>query len=167
MHSKDSGEGLGGEDMEIESNSPRESKTRHSKPLAENILCVLLVAGMYISFNPACLAQQEQRVEQPQTQTVSETATDSPKTSEQDAQSTTSAKPEEQTKKNKKKFGPGSFVVAPLPISSPAIGSGIVPVLGYIFPLSMKDKTSPPSVIGGAGLFTNNGSSGFAIGGDL
>jgi outer membrane protein assembly factor BamA len=31
----------------------------------------------------------------------------------------------------------------------------------------MKDKTSPPSVIGGAGLFTNNGSSGFAIGGDL
>jgi hypothetical protein len=42
-----------------------------------------------------------------------------------------------------------------------------VPVLGYIFPLSMKDKDSPPSVVGAAGLITNNGSGGFALGGDL
>ena len=88
-------------------------------------------------------------------------------TAQQDAQSTTPSKPEEQPKKKKKKLGPGAFVVAPLPISSPAIGSGVVPILGYIFPLSMKDKNAPPSVIGGAGLITNNGSSGFAIGGDL
>jgi len=62
---------------------------------------------------------------------------------------------------------PGSFVVAPLPISSPALGSGIVPVLAYIFPLGSHDKTSPPSVIGGAGLVTNNGSRAFALAGDL
>jgi hypothetical protein len=153
--------------MRIKSTAPRDSEDGHSKSLAKSIFSAVLIAGAYILFNPACDAQQEQPVEQAQTQTVSQTATGSPKTAEQAAQSTTPAKPEEQPKKKKKKLGPGEFVVAPLPISSPAIGSGIVPVLGYIFPLSMKDKTSPPSVIGGAGLFTNNGSSGFAIGGDL
>ena len=68
----------------------------------------------------------------------------------QDQQPATPAKPEEPPKK-KKKPARGAFVVAPLPISSPAIGSGIVPVLGYIFPFSTKDKVSPPSTIGGAG----------------
>ncbi|MGC2281883.1 MAG: hypothetical protein WA603_17840, partial [Candidatus Acidiferrales bacterium] len=58
-------------------------------------------------------------------------------------------------------------MVAPLPISSPAIGSGIVPVLGYIFPFSAKDKVSPPSTVGVAGLITNNGSRGFVIGAQL
>jgi hypothetical protein len=67
----------------------------------------------------------------------------------------------------KKKQSRGAFVVAPLPLSSPAIGSGIIPVVGYIFPFSTKDKVSPPSVIGAAGLVTNNGSRGFAVGGQL
>jgi hypothetical protein len=61
----------------------------------------------------------------------------------------------------------GEFVIAPLPISSPALGTGIVPVLGYIFPLSTRDKISPPSVIGGAGLVTDNGSAAFALAGDF
>ena len=58
-------------------------------------------------------------------------------------------------------------MIAPLPISSPALGSGIVPLLGYIFPFSKKDKVSPPSVVGVVGLVTNNGSRGFAGGGQL
>ncbi len=40
-------------------------------------------------------------------------------------------------------------------------------MLGYIFPFSANDKISPPSTIGAAGLATNNGSRGFAIGGQL
>ena len=36
-------------------------------------------------------------------------------------------------------------------------------MVGYIFPLSLKDKKSPPSVIGAAGLLTNNSSRGFAL----
>jgi hypothetical protein len=56
-----------------------------------------------------------------------------------------------------------SLIVAPLPISSPALGTGIVPVLAYIFRISSHDKTSPPSVIGGAGLVTNNGSRAFVL----
>ncbi|MGB6302263.1 MAG: hypothetical protein WBF45_00830, partial [Acidobacteriaceae bacterium] len=40
----------------------------------------------------------------------------------------------EKKKKKKKKLLPrGSIAAAPIPISSPAIGSGIVPVVGYIF----------------------------------
>ena len=60
----------------------------------------------------------------------------------------------------------GSFVAAPLPISSPALGSGIVPVLAYIFPISTTDKISPPSVVGAVGLVTDNGSRAIALGGE-
>jgi hypothetical protein len=78
-------------------------------------------------------------------------------------------KDEDEEKKKDKKKNPsrGSIVVAPLPASSPAIGSGIIPVLGYIFPFSKKDKVSPPSTVGVAGLITDNGSRGFAVGGQL
>jgi surface antigen Omp85-like protein len=69
--------------------------------------------------------------------------------------------------KKEKKPKRGAIVLAPLPISSPAIGSGIIPVLGYIFPFSKNDKESPPSTVGVAGLITNNGSRGFVIGGQL
>jgi surface antigen Omp85-like protein len=83
------------------------------------------------------------------------------------AQSTTPSQPGAPKEKKKKVNGRGAFVVAPLPISSPAIGSGIIPLIGYIFPFSTHDKTSPPSTIGVAGLITNNGSRGFVIGGQL
>lgn len=51
--------------------------------------------------------------------------------------------------------------------SPPKCGSGAVLALGYIFPFSKSDKVSPPSVIGGAGLFTNNETRGFALGGQF
>ncbi|HEX4919965.1 MAG TPA: hypothetical protein VFV92_04420, partial [Candidatus Bathyarchaeia archaeon] len=71
------------------------------------------------------------------------------------------------TEKAKEREHRGSFVIAPLPISSPAIGSGIVPVVGYIFPFNKADKVSPPSVVGAAGLLTNNGTRVLAVGGQL
>src|SRR5262249_17069740 len=40
-------------------------------------------------------------------------------------------------KENKKLRG--DFVFAPIPISSPALGAGIVPIFGYIFPLRTND----------------------------
>ncbi len=60
-----------------------------------------------------------------------------------------------------------SFVIAPIPVSSPAIGSGVIPVIGYIFPLSKNDKVSPPSVVGAAGLITDNGSRAFMVAGQF
>ena len=71
------------------------------------------------------------------------------------------------SKKETGKQKRGSFVVAPLPISSPALGTGIVPVVAYIFSISEKDKISPPSVFAAAGLVTDNGSRGFVAGGQI
>jgi hypothetical protein len=88
--------------------------------------------------------------------------------SPQEGKAEEEAKKKEERKKWEEKLPhQGSIVVAPLPNSSPAIGSGIVPVLGYIFPFSTKDKISPPSTIGAAGLITDNGSRGFGVGGQL
>ena len=61
----------------------------------------------------------------------------------------------------------GAFVAAPIPTSSPAIGSGITLMAGYIFPISKNDKVSPPSIIGGVGLITNNGTRAWAAGTEL
>src|SRR5271170_504252 len=133
--------------------------------LTQCLLGALLVCAGYLPVSVSCLAQENLRVEQSQAPATSQESSTKPAAA-QEQQPTTPAKPEEPEKK-KKKPARGAFVVAPLPISSPAIGSGIVPVLGYIFPFSTKDKVSPPSTIGAAGLITDNGSRGFAIGGQF
>ena len=61
----------------------------------------------------------------------------------------------------------GEIIAVPLPISSPAIGTGIIPVVGYIFSIDKNDKVTPPSIVGGVGLITNNGSRALALGGEL
>jgi hypothetical protein len=61
----------------------------------------------------------------------------------------------------------GAFVIAPLPISSPALGSGVVPVFAYIFPTGTAGKTSPASLLGAVGLVTDNRSRAIALGGEL
>jgi len=67
-------------------------------------------------------------------------------------------------KKDKKR---GTFIIAPIPISSPAIGSGLVLALGYVFKIDEDDELSRPSTVGGAGAFTNNGSRAGVLGGRL
>jgi len=58
----------------------------------------------------------------------------------------------------------GEWVVAPIPINSPAVGAGLEWAVARLFPLNKKDKVSPPSVVGVGGLFTNNGSRAIAFG---
>jgi hypothetical protein len=60
-----------------------------------------------------------------------------------------------------------TFVAAPIPTSSPATGTGVTLVGGYIFPISKKDKVSPPSILGGAALLTDNGTRAWAAGAEL
>jgi hypothetical protein len=151
--------------MEIASRARKSEVGRGAKILAARYRSVLLVCAGYLSICTPSLAQDTPQVEQSSVPSVSQE--NPPKAAAQDPQSTAPANPEAEKKKKKKLGGRGAFVVAPLPISSPAIGSGIVPVLGYIFPFSKNDKLSPPSTIGGAGLITDNGSRGFAIGGQL
>jgi hypothetical protein len=128
------------------------------------VLALIVTSGL-------CASAQEVQVRaQTPTSTNQESTqqqTSPPDGGKTSAQSTTPSQPETPKEKKKKVKGRGAFVVAPLPISSPAIGSGIIPLLGYIFPFSTHDKISPPSTIGAAGLITNNGSRGFAVGGQL
>jgi hypothetical protein len=152
--------------MEIDGRTARKSKVgRNSKNWTRRYRSALLVCVGYFSISIPCFAQEDPRMQQSSAPTASQE--NSPKAAGQDTQSTAAPNPETKPKKKKKLAGRGAFVVAPLPISSPAIGSGIVPVLGYIFPFSKNDKVSPPSTIGGAGLITDNGSRGFAIGGQF
>ena len=112
-------------------------------------------------------ADSAQQSSQPETPVVST----KPETTSSNPQAGVAASPSlvspQTTAKDKKKSSRGALVPAPLPIVSPAIGKGIIPGLGYIFPFSKNDKVSPPSVVGAAGMFTNNGSRGFGVGADL
>ena len=58
-------------------------------------------------------------------------------------------------------------MIAPLPISSPALGAGIVPVVSYIFPTGTSSRASSASVIGAVGLLTDNGTRALALGGEI
>ena len=120
------------------------------------LLCSL-VGGFYCSFSGTNVAAQETEISE-SSYFRSQTAEDQAQDRNASAQQNTSA--------GSKQDG-GSFLIAPLPISSPAFGSGIVPVLAYIFPLSRSDKTSPSSVVSAAGLVTDNGTRAFALAGQL
>jgi outer membrane protein assembly factor BamA len=127
------------------------------------VVGLIWIAAMCAS----AIAQEQQQVTPPGAGSGQEATPPPPKAVDQSAPSTAPAQPGTQPKENKKHGGRGSFVVAPIPTSSPATGSGITLAAGYIFPFSKIDKVSPPSVIGAAGLFTNNGTRGFALGGQL
>lgn len=71
------------------------------------------------------------------------------------------------SKGKQKKEKRGSLVIAPIPISSPAFGSGLLLVLGYVFKFDMDDDVSPPSSVGLAGVFTSNGTGALALAGRL
>lgn len=84
------------------------------------------------------------------------------------AASESAAKKQDQDEPGKpQKKKRGTWIIAPIPISSPAIGSGLVLALGYVFKLNENDELSPPSTLGLAGAFTNNGTRGGGLGGKL
>jgi hypothetical protein len=106
--------------------------------------------------------------------TASAKAVATGQTGEQDAGTATRQKddagaPAQQKDDGRKKKGEkrGSIIIAPIPVSSPAFGSGLLLVFGYVFQFDKGDEVSPPSWLGGAGLYTNNGSRGLALGGRL
>ena len=61
----------------------------------------------------------------------------------------------------------GEWVFAPIPVRSPALGTGLEWAIGYVSPFDKQDKISPPSLVGIGGLFTDNGSRGIALGARL
>jgi hypothetical protein len=59
------------------------------------------------------------------------------------------------------------WVLAPIPMSSPSVGTGLEWAVGRVFPLSKVDPASPSSFVGVGGLFTNNGSRAVVGGGRM
>jgi Omp85 superfamily domain len=133
-------------------------------------LLILFQAILAIGFC-LCLVNSAAAQETPSPTPPAATESQSPNEPAQQpvAPSSAETKAKEKSKKADSKKGAkkGAFVIAPLPMVSPAIGSGIVPVAAYIFPFQVKDKSSPPSVIAATGLITNNGSRAFGLGADL
>lgn len=132
---------------------------------ARGVIDILLlsaaITGSTLAFS------QEQQTPQSQVQAQQTTKESNSQATDKGDSPQGSSQEDKTKKKHKEKALLGSFVAAPLPIVSPALGAGVVPVLGYIFPLSKHDKVSPPSVIGAAGLITDNGSRGFGVGAQL
>lgn len=140
-----------------------------SRPRSWGLLFTFMFCYLNIFLSEPAFGQQTEKVGPLAADWGRQVTRDPSKEVDRGTQSTATdqqdAEPEKKTKLGV--LGSGSLVIAPLPVSSPAIGSGIVPVIGYIFPISAKDKVSPPSVIGAVGLITNNGSRGFAVGSEL
>jgi outer membrane protein assembly factor BamA len=61
----------------------------------------------------------------------------------------------------------GEWLLAPIPINSPAIGAGLEWAVARVFPINKRDEVSPPSTVGVGGVFTNNGSKALALGGRI
>jgi len=141
----------------------------HWLPWISSAASAVLVAGLSMLLNASAIAQEPEKVEPPAAGPSREIPPRSPTTADRSEQNKPAAQTETQPdeKGRKKQSKLDGLVVAPLPMSSPAIGTGIVPVLAYIFPFSAKDKVSPPSTVGAAGLITDNGSRGFAVGAQL
>lgn len=136
-------------------------RTPHSSFVCD--LWVVLVA-LSVCISPGAMANaQEEQNSQETDVSKSDSRQAATPVGQGSSQSQTETKVEQQATSARK----GSFVVAPLPIASPALGTGIIPVLGYIFPLRKDDHVSPPSVVGMAGIVTDNGSRGFGAYADL
>jgi len=122
----------------------------HKLDWKQSLLALLLGVFLFLSLSRAAVALQAETQEPD-------------KTSSPESQNESDKPKEEKPKKEKR----GALVAAPIPISSPAIGSGAVLFGGYIFALRKSDKVSQPSTIGSAVLFTDNGSRGFGLGGEF
>ncbi len=68
---------------------------------------------------------------------------------------------------SEKKGTKGEFVVAPIPISDPAVGTGLGVTTVYTFATRKTEHPSPPATVGGGAFYTSNGSWGGAVGGKL
>ena len=95
---------------------------------------------------------------------VSEQTVTTSRSEDQAATSSDRQKDDNGKQKSEKR---GSFIIAPIPISSPAFGSGLLLITAYVFKFDKEDDVSPPSWVGAAGVFTNNGTRGLALGARL
>ena len=153
----------------------RTNHARHRLAVGRNVwvsglLCLCLAGGFSVCLvTPGAAHQATAPGPRPQPEPKSqENAAQPSATPPQETKTQEQSEKTEESKEKKPKRQPrGSLVIAPLPLVSPAIGSGFIPVVGYIFPFSKNDKVSPPSTVGGGGLITNNGTRAWGLGAQL
>src|ERR1700704_842651 len=133
-----------------------------SRHMPSTVFRWILWAGLSACISPVGVARSQETLPE-----STGSLSDSQSSKTQQSQTNGSSGSEGESEQKKPRGSRGSFVIAPLPISSPALGTGIIPIVGYIFPLRRDDTVSPPSVVGVAGLATNNDSRGFAAYADL
>jgi hypothetical protein len=93
----------------------------------------------------------------PQEEPVAETADGSGTVAGAAAEDGEDSEPEAgKANKKEKEKKDGEWVVAPIPISNPTIGTGLGVVALYVRPLHKKDKVSPPSSFGAGGMYTDS-----------
>jgi hypothetical protein len=102
----------------------------------------------------------------PQKNEAGDARTSSDALSQTPAKSTAPTR-QQQTTIESKKEKRGQLIIAPIPITSPAVGRGLVLVVGYVFKLNQEDKKSPPSTVGLVGAYTSSGTRGGGVGGRL
>jgi len=61
----------------------------------------------------------------------------------------------------------GEFLIVPVPFANPTIGAGLFVLAGTIFRPNPDDKVSPPSTLGGGGMYSTNNSWGLGLGGSM
>jgi len=63
------------------------------------------------------------------------------------------------------KASKGNFLVVPIPLSNPTLGTGLILGAGYFYSQTAEQKAAQPaSVTGAAGMYTSNDSFAFAVG---
>ena len=127
-----------------------------------HVLVIVLVAAVCMASN--AFAQPVEASKQG-TDAVENNPSAGDETGDETSKDKTKKQKDDQAKPKKEKRG--SLVIAPIPISSPAFGSGLLLITGYVFKVDPNDKESPPSFLGGAGAFTSNGTRGLVLGGRL
>jgi hypothetical protein len=119
-----------------------------------------LVVGLIVSANSLALSQNASQKPAKETE-IDKGSVSTP------TQSPDPVEDQQDDKEKEKKQKRGSLIIAPIPISSPAFGSGLLLIVGYVFQLNQKDEISPPSSLGAVGAFTNNGTRALGLGGRL
>jgi hypothetical protein len=88
-------------------------------------------------------------------QSSSDASDNNHKTKQEKSHPSVKRQQDDQTPPKKEKRG--SLVIAPISISSPAFGSGLILMAGYVFKFDKEDAVSSPLWLGAAGAFTSNG----------
>src|SRR5215203_933684 len=137
---------------------------RRTRRLAEMLLILLSVAALTATGSTSSFGQDSKPT--PEKSPSKQSKPDKTKTTNASTDPEPDADPQNKTD-DQDKPKRGTFIFAPIPINSPAFGTGLILGVGYVFKLSAEDEKSPPSTIAAAGAFTNNGSRGIVLGSSL